>query len=164
MAGAVNVPLRGDNWKLAVTQAIDEFPQDLRQSIGYRDVSAEQMQVIVAAEPVDEGESELCRIDLQYYPTLTARGWPSEHDELYKPGGSLAHQVDLPIVNVLMPSQAMEQSLFLGHATVGDLKHMIQEAVLNEMFEGGGFSMITKDHKGRYIRDDGSLIFPEWTK
>lgn len=48
-----------------------------------------------------------------------------------------------------------------GNAPIALLQGSIQVAVLNELFEGGGFSMVMKDGKGRFYREDGSPIL-DW--
>jgi hypothetical protein len=52
----------------------------------------------------------------------------------------------------------MEEGLFPGRATVGDLKKAVQLAILTEMFEGGGVSLVSKDSMDRFVRDDGTPI------
>ncbi len=52
----------------------------------------------------------------------------------------------------------MEEGLFPGRAKVDDLKKTVQVAILEEMFQGGGISLVSKDSKDRFVRDDGTPI------
>ena len=44
------------------------------------------------------------------------------------------------------------------NAIIALLQGTIQVAVLNELFEGGGFTMVMKDDKGRFYREDVILF------
>jgi hypothetical protein len=50
-----------------------------------------------------------------------------------------------------------------GNAAVAIPKGMIQEAILEELFAGGGQSMVFKDDKGRFIRANGTYIL-DWQR
>jgi hypothetical protein len=152
--------LSADNWQPAVLEAIEELPDDIRDSVGHSQPDAQSMVVSVAGEPIEpgDGESWVSRVELKYWNTLRERGWPQEHDELYQPGGRFAEQVGWPVISIFGEATNMEDGLFPGRATVGDLKKAVQVAILEEMFQGGGMSLVSKDSKDRFIRDDGTPV------
>jgi hypothetical protein len=44
--------------------------------------------------------------------------------------------------------------------TVGSFVRAVQISIMEALYVGGGGGMVAKDSKGRFVRDDGSLIFP----
>jgi hypothetical protein len=152
--------LSADNWQQAVQEAIEELPDDIRDSVGHSQPDARSMVVSIAGEPIEpeDGESWVSRVELKYWHTLRERGWPKEHDELYQPGGRFSEQVGWPVISIFGEATSTEEDLFPGRAPVSDLKKMVQVAILEELFQGGGMSLVSKDSKDRFVLDDGTPI------
>lgn len=67
--------------------------------------------------------------------------------------------VNLPSISIDHAYDSL--SLRVGHARVEKLKRSVQEAILTELFEGGGISIGSKDAKGRFIRENGTYVL-DW--
>lgn len=152
--------LTSSNWQTAAQEAVADLPADLRASVGHRRIDDRTYLITVASEPIDpdDGETRLRRIQMRYWNNLREYGWPTEHDALYRSGGCFANRVVWPIISILGESTYVEEGLFPGRATVGDMKQHVQVAILEELYLGGGMSTITKDLAGRFRRQDGTPV------
>jgi len=152
------------NWQRAVIEAIEELPNDIRESVGYSPPTARTMDVTVSVEPIDlddERESHVARIEITWWWTMREKGWPAEFEDIYGLGGIKEEQADWPIITLHSPASNCEYGQFPGRADVASLKGEVQLAILEEMWCGGGLSLVTKDKQGRFKRFDGSPIL-EW--
>lgn len=154
--------LTRENWKDAVLEAIRDLPEDVQASIGHSSVSDDVMIVTVAAEPRTRWEeTSLSRVEIRYWNSTREKGWPPEQDILYGPGGAAEAQVDWPFVMLENESSEFAEGFYIGRSPIGCLKGQLQIAVLEEMHAGGGMSLVCKDHKGRFIRKDGTRLL-DW--
>ena len=70
-------------------------------------------------------------------------------------------KADWPVVSIAGEAEGMTTGVYVGRGSVASRKGKVQIAILEEMWSGGGASMISKDQKGRFIRDDGTRIL-DW--
>jgi hypothetical protein len=152
--------LSQSNWQRATIDAIEELPSDIRESIGYYPPTPRMVVVTISVEPIDEGETHVAKVEVTWWDSMRDRGWPRELDATYGPGGIHEEQADWATIIVRGESTAHEQGFYPRRATIRSLKGEVQLMVLEEMWGGGGISMIPKDSKDRFIRDDGSPILP----
>lgn len=155
--------LSSDNWRDVVIEAIDSLPDDIKASVGYTTLGEETMAVTVAGEPIDgeDGESFVSTINIQWWDTMRKQGWSKEQDEIYGVGGLMAERADWPVISVEAESIGRVEGHHPGRARIREFLRTIQLAIMDEMFEGGGASLISKDEAGRFRRDDGALIL-DW--
>ncbi len=160
--GEENV-LSSTNWRNAIVAAIEGLPEDIKASVGYSHLSEDTMRVTVAGHPFDDddGESFVGTIDVRWWNTLREQGWPSEQDSIYGCGGTLEERAGWPIVSIGRKSGSCDEGIHPGRAALNDLERAVQLAILEEMHEGGGGSLISVDAHGRFCRDDGQLIL-DW--
>jgi hypothetical protein len=156
-----------DNWLSAVKDAIRQLPSDIQASVGLRSISDRGVAIQVACEPMlDEGEAHLSEVCI--------RLWDTRRDELatqmqdtpelaaeWIESEQRMHGVDSPSVSVRGSGCEANASLVVGRASVDSLIGYVQLAILDELWQGGSISMVSKDDEGRFFRDDGSLIL-EW--
>ena len=151
-----------DNWRGAVAEAIDELPEDVRGSVGYRD-EGKVCIVRVAREPIEpeDGEASLSDVKVTYWDTLKEELDVAVEES---PGCGLEEYRDLlrdkwgwPVISIAGESVNALPGVYPGRATAADLKHEVQLAILEEL-SGGGVGIVCKDDEGRFVREDGSPI------
>lgn len=122
------------------------------------------IQVACEAHPGD-GES--------WINTIRVRWWRTRREEIEaaikeSPGIALEERltveselptIDDPVISV--DGGEVSEGVYPGRADVASLKGAVQMAILNELHAGGAKSMVFKDHKGRFVRLDGSRIL-DW--
>ena len=160
------------NWKDAVLQAITQLPPDIQTSVGHSFKSENCIVVTVACEPMTEEDGESC------VNHVKVRWWNTRREELESyiresPGCGVEGYIELETQRGLIdkPSISIEPGgasgpiggLIPGSGTVKMLEGMVQMAILEEMVEGGGISIVSKDAKGRFVRDDESYVL-DWQR
>lgn len=163
--------LTKENWKDAVLAAVAELPNDIQQSVGYN-VADDCVMIRVACEPIDDEDRE------SFVTEVKVRWWNTRREELESyiresPGLGLEKllEVESEGPTIELPSISIEpgeatgptSGLAPGNARIAMMKRLIQEAILNELYEGGGQSMVSKDRKGRFIREDETYIL-DWQR
>ena len=164
--------LTKDNWREACLEAIAELPDDITASVGHYQPSDDCLVIRVACEPWEDDESET------HVNEIKVRWWDTYRKELEarireSPGRGFEEDldfqsqragIDLPTISI-KPGGASGPTtgLYAGRegACVAEMKGEIQVAILNELFEGEGQSMVFKNRKGRFVREDGTHIL-DW--
>jgi len=151
--------LTKDNWRDAVLAAVAELPDDIQQSVGYH-VADDGVMIRVACEPIDDEDRE------SFVAEVQVRWWNTRREELESyiresPGlgleGRLEVESEGPTIE--LPSISIEpdgatgptSGLVPAIASIAMMKGMIQEAILNELYEGGGLGMVFKDRNPTVI-------------
>lgn len=151
--------LSSHNWQRAAIEAIADLPEDIRSSVGHSPPTTKSVVVSVSVEPYEaDQETHVARVEVTWWDSMRDRGWPREFDSIYGPGGIQEEQAEWPVITVFGESSGFEQGIFPGRAPVARLQDEIQRAILEEMWGGGGISMIAKDSEDRFVREDGSPI------
>jgi hypothetical protein len=150
------------NWQKELIAAVDEFPEDLRMLIGYFVTSPESATITVAVEPTDrDHDGEIRRVEVRYWNSLREQKFPPEQEALYAPGGLCAEQADWPVVSIERETGGVRHGPFPGRASLALFRFLIQDAILEELYKG---SIIYKRVDGTFLRENGSVIFPLWSK
>jgi hypothetical protein len=171
-----------ETWQQAVADVTEDLPEDVQASVGYRSRSPEFMLVTVAVEPFEaDHEAEVRELELRWWRTMReqmdalieeeARELEPRRQGRDVPADEMAcarllpgcyptsdPRWQLPVLEISGGCENLVESVVPGRATVGTLREVLQRVVLEEMWGGGGVSMVSKDHKGRFIREDGSHI------
>jgi len=154
--------LTRDNWQQVVLEVINEFPEDLRPLLGYEVTSDTAMTIKVACEPIldEEGESCISEVRVTYWSSAREQGWPKEHDSLYGPGGAFEERADWAVISVEGDAEGVSEGIYPDRGSVAMFKQMIQVSLLEQMHSGGGDSIVFKDGKDRFVREDGPRFLP----
>jgi hypothetical protein len=162
--------LTADNWRRATLEAVEGLPEDVRGSVGHEQTAGNVLTIRVAVEPIEAGtEAEICRVRVTWWGTLEAAyeaataedraaGYDGENYQLDVYRKMRPEALREPSVAVAGDSSGFIDYLVPGRASVGDLRRNVQAAILEEMFSGGGISMVSKDRRGRFVREDGTPI------
>ncbi|MFG0334985.1 MAG: DUF5615 family PIN-like protein, partial [Maioricimonas sp. JB049] len=151
--------LSWQNWQRAVIEAIDSLPNDIRSSVGHSPPTTKSVVVFVSVEPLEaDQETHVARVELNWWDSMRDRGWPRELDGLYGAGGIHEEQAEWPVITVFGKPSGFEQGIYPERAPVAHVQCEVHRAVLEEMWGGGGISMIAMDDQDRFVREDGSPI------
>ncbi len=162
------------NWRDAVLAAIRELPGDIRSSVGWYQPTDHLIVIRVACEPLpgEDTEAHVTEVKVQWWNTrreelealMSEAPYLDIEETLKFEAGRRNSVIDQPSISV-SPGEAggAIESPVPGRAVVGLLKGVVQEKILEELFAGGGQSLVSKDKKGQFIRADGTYIL-EWQR
>lgn len=164
--------LTKENWKDAVAMAIAELPENIQSSVGEYVKSDDCVVIRVCCEPLpnEDGETQLNNIEVRWWNTQREQRQSSISNQpeggfegIIEPFTAMG-VIDIPTITVTSDGASASVSVpYPGRGTVEGMKQSIQEAILNELYEGGGMSMVSQDRKGRFTYDDGTIIL-EWQR
>lgn len=145
--------LSQQNWQDAVYSAIDALPEDIRASIGHGKMGENGLIVTASVEGIDD-DYEIMELSVTYWPTYREYRSTFDDPDSMVP---LKSELDDCAVVVVENPRGYEEAYNVGRARILLLCGGVQLAACELLFVGG---LINKDTKGRFIRRDGSFIFP----
>jgi hypothetical protein len=159
--------LESNNWKLLCLEAINEIPEDLRVHVGYSELG-KWFCITIAGDKVREfsedekvRESSLSEVVITWFDDIRSVG---ERVHRVTPDidfDDLRDHRICPFVVVVRPPGRLEEreereGFLPGDASARSFIRRLQIAILDEMPD----DCLRKDHKGRFLRVDGSPILP----
>jgi hypothetical protein len=161
--------LTKDNWRSVALAAVEMLPEDIKVHVGHSTLP-DALHLLVAGNPVagdDDGEASITRVTVKWWDKLAddteyVASAELYAPELYGPDGILREQLAWPVLSIESDSGCDEpRSLFPGRCPAAALESEVRNAVLEALHSGGGWSVVLKDDKGRFVREDGSRIVPQ---
>ena len=167
---ANEITLTRDNWRDAVLNAINNLPENIQSSIGYKFNGDHTVVIIISGCPIsdDDGESYISEIEVKWFERRgdteaakeeLAGSISPEYAALYERGGKFYEQNNTPIVTV--SRSYVENGVYAGKGSTASLAGCVQLSILEEMWDGGGASLVSKDDEGRFFDLEGRQVL-DW--